>query len=408
MTDRTFDTAAVGDDPYARHNAGVLTAAAAINGSPPAICITLGGLAGIYLLGPDKSLATLPVSGFNLGVALGTIPAALLMRQIGRRYGFMSGTVFGALGGIVAGFAVLGDRFAVLVAGLFLVGFATAFAQQYRFAAADSGDDRFRAKAISLVMMGGIASAVIGPQTVIFTRDLLAPIPFAGSFFAITVLCLIGFSVLALLRGGAREAPKQTTESGGRPLSEIARQPRFIVAVLCGMGSFALMALVMTAAPLAMVACGLGEDNAALGIQWHVLAMFGPSFITGALIARFGVEVIITIGMALLAGCSLVALSGIDLAHFWIALVLLGVGWNFGFIGATAMLTQTYRPEERGKVQGFNDFLIFGMVAVASFASGSLFTNFGWEWINMVVFPVVALCCIGLIVAVIAKRRAAA
>ena len=212
--------------------------------------------------------------------------------------------------------------------------------------------------------------------------------------------------VVSFLSGQARAAPPKASLQGGRTLTEIARQPRFIVAVLCGMGSYGLMSLVMTAAPLAMVACGLGEDNAALGIQWHVLAMFGPSFVTGTLIARYGVDIIITIGMALLVACGLVALAGIELANFWGALILLGLGWNFGFIGATTMLTETYRPEERGKVQGLNDFLIFGSVAAASFASGSLFTSVGWAWINYLVFPVVAICLIALGTTAILRRRA--
>ncbi|MEQ9690023.1 MAG: MFS transporter [Bauldia litoralis] len=405
MTDQALDSSVVSEDPHARRNAFILSAASAINGGIPPIAITLGGLAGIYLLGPDKSLATLPVSGFNLGVALGAIPAALLMREIGRRHGFMSGTLFAVLGGIVSAVAVILGQFWILFAGFLCVGLATSFVQQYRFAAADSGDEAFRAKAISWVMMGGIAAAIIGPQTVIFTRNLLQPIPFAGAFFAMSVLAVIGLGVLTLLSGSAREAPKRVEVKGGRSLAEIARQPRFVVAVLCAMGSYALMALVMTAAPLAMVACGLGEDNAALGIQWHVLAMFGPSFFTGRLIARFGAEAIITVGMALLAGCAAVALSGIALAHFWIALILLGVGWNFGFIGATAMLTQTYRPEERSKVQGLNDFLVFGTVATASFGSGSIFSSFGWDWINLAVFPVVVLCVLGVAVAVFSRRR---
>lgn len=405
MTDQALDSSVVSEDPHARRNAFVLSAASAINGGIPPIAITLGGLAGIYLLGPDKSLATLPVSGFNLGVALGAIPAALLMREIGRRHGFMSGTLFAVLGGIVSAIAVILGQFWILFAGFLCVGLATSFVQQYRFAAADSGDEAFRAKAISWVMMGGIAAAIIGPQTVIFTRNLLQPIPFAGAFFAMSVLAVIGLGVLTLLSGSAREAPKRVEVKGGRSLAEIARQPRFVVAVLCAMGSYALMALVMTAAPLAMVACGLGEDNAALGIQWHVLAMFGPSFFTGRLIARFGAEAIITVGMALLAGCAAVALSGIALAHFWIALILLGVGWNFGFIGATAMLTQTYRPEERSKVQGLNDFLVFGTVATASFGSGSIFSSFGWDWINLAVFPVVVVCVLGVAVAVFSRRR---
>ena len=408
MTDSTANPAAMNEHAQARRNALTLSASAAISGSAPPIAITLGGLAGLYLLGTDKSLATLPVSGFNLGVALSAIPAAMLMRAVGRRLGFMIGAVSGIVGGIVAGLAVIYGAFPGLVAGFLLVGGAAAFAQQYRFAAADSGDSAFRARAISWVMIGGIAAAIIGPQTVIHTRDLLAPIPFAGAFFAISVLSAISLLVVSTLSGQARLAPPRASHQGGRTLGEIARQPRFIIAVTCGIGSYALMSLVMTAAPLAMVACGLGEDNAALGIQWHVLAMFGPSFVTGTLIARYGVDLIVAIGMALLAGCGIAALTGIDLANFWGALILLGLGWNFGFIGATTMLTETYRPEERGKVQGLNDFLIFGSVAAASFASGSLFTSVGWNWINYLIFPVVAICLIALGAGAILRRRARA
>jgi MFS family permease len=406
VTERTADLAASTEHAEARRNAVVLAVASSIAGSVPPIAITLGGLAGLYLLGADKTLATLPVSTFNLGVAMGAIPAAMLMRAVGRRLGFMAGSLSGIAGGVVAGLAVIYGLFGGLVAGFLLVGVAAAFAQQFRFAAADSGDAAFRARAISWVMIGGVAAAIIGPQTVILTRDLLSPIPFAGAFFAMAVLAALSMVVVSVLRGQARAAPPKASLQGGRTLMEIARQPRFIVAVLCGMGSYGLMSLVMTAAPLAMVACGLGEDNAALGIQWHVLAMFGPSFVTGTLIARYGVDVIITIGMALLLGCGLVALSGIELANFWGALILLGLGWNFGFIGATTMLTETYRPEERGKVQGLNDFLIFGSVAAASFASGSLFTSVGWEWINYLIFPVVAICVIALGGNAIYRRRA--
>jgi len=401
-------TADLVERSHARRNVAILAVAAAISGSLPAICITLGGLTGLYLLGEDKSLATLPVSGFQLGVALGALPAALLMRRVGRRLGFIAGALVAALGGVLSCLSVVFGQFALFFVAMASVGFSGAFAQQYRFAAADTGTEAFRARAISLVMLGGIAAAVIGPQTVIYTRDLLAPIPFAGAFLAMSGLAIAALVVVSFLGGSARSAPKAEASGGGRPLGEIVRQPRFIVAVLCAMGSYALMSLVMTAAPLAMVACGLGADNAALGIQWHIIAMFGPSFVTGALIARVGPEAVIAVGMGLLAGCGAVGLTGTDLAHFWIALILLGVGWNFGFVGATTMLTQTYRLEERGKVQGLNDFLVFGSVAVASFSSGKLFTSVGWEILNVVVFPVVVVCLAGVVVAFAARRRAGA
>lgn len=402
------DQSITSNNREARRNALILSAAGAVIGSSPTIAFALGGLAGIYLLGPDKSLATLPLSFFVVGGAAGAIPAAMLMSRIGRRAGFMVGALCGVLGGLISGFAVLVASFPLLIAGFAVVGISNAFTQQYRFAAADSGSPAFRAKAISWVLAGGIASGIIGPQTVIFTRHLWDPIPFAGSFFAICVLCLIGVFMLLPLSGAARAVPSTVNQSVGRPLGDIVRQPRFILSLVCAIGSYALMTLVMTAAPLAMVACGLGQDNAALGIQWHVLAMFAPSFFTGPLVARYGAEIIVAIGLVLLAACAVIALLGIDLWHFWGALVLVGLGWNFGFIGATAMLTETYRPEERSKVQGFNDFVLFSFVTVASFASGKIFSTLGWEAINVVVFPVVAVCALALALTQLGKRRATA
>ena len=394
-----------GKPQYARRNALLLSAAAAFSGAIPIIGVSLGGLAGSYLLDADKSLATLPVSGFNVGVALGTIPAALLMRRVGRRAGFLSGASVAIFGGLIAGYAVLIGSFALLALGLMTVGFSAAFAQQYRFAAADAGSPAFRARAISWVLTGGIAAAVLGPQTVIVTRNLLSPIPFAGSFFAMGILALVAIAILSQLSGEARQPPPAIERTGGRRLSEIARQPRFIVAIVCSMGSYALMSLLMTAAPLAIVGCGLGQNNAALGIQWHVMAMFGPSYITGHLIARYGKEPVIAIGMGLLAACAAVALAGVNLANFWLALILLGLGWNFGFIGSTAMLTETYRPEEKSTVQGLNDFLVFGSVALASLSSGHLYATVGWERLNLYVFPVIAVCLTALLVAFVLRRR---
>ncbi len=402
MTSTTMDGSA-GEPAGVRRNALLLTTAAAFSGAIAPIAISIGGLTGSYLLGPDKSLATLPVSGFTIGVAAGTVPAALLMRRVGRRHGFMLGASVGIVGGIVAGLAVLMGSFAGFILGLACVGFAGAFAQQYRFAAADSGSPGFRARAISWVLAGGVAAAIIGPQTVIFTRNLLDPIPFAGSFFAMSVLAATALGVLSLLGGQARAVPPAASHAGGRPLGEIVRQPRFIVAIVCGVGSYALMSLLMTAAPLAMVGCGLTQNDAALGIQWHVLAMFAPSFVTGSLIARFGKEIVIATGMVLLAICATIAMSGLNLANFWGALILLGVGWNFGFIGSTALLTETYRPEERGKVQGLNDFLVFGSVAVASFSSGKLYVAVGWEQLNLYAFPIIGVCAVALAVAAIAR-----
>ncbi|BCP53358.1 MFS transporter [Kaistia sp. 32K] len=396
-------------DRIVRRNAGVLMAANAVNGSILPIAVTLGGLAGVYLLGPDKSLATLPVTASTVGSALTTIPAAILMSRIGRRKGFVIGAAPAILGGLLATFALMQGLFWLFAVALFFIGMSGAFNQQYRFAAIDAGSPAVRTKAMSLVMAGGIFSGIIGPQTVILTNDWLSPVIFAGSFLAAAGLGCIGLLIASGIRDVVppRELRSHADGPKGRPLRVIARQPRFIAAVLCGISAYALMSLVMTAAPLAMVGCGLTQSDAALGIQWHVLAMFGPSFFTGRLIVRFGKDRVVIAGLALLTACAVVGMSGISLAHFWITLILLGLGWNLGFIGATAMLADTYRPEERGRVQGLNDFLVLGAAAIASLLSGKLIGGPGWVFINLIVFPVVTLSLAALAGSVLLQRRAA-
>ncbi len=394
------------DDQTARRNAIILATAQAFGGASAPIVIALGGLAGFYLLGEDKSLATLPVTAFVVGVAVTTIPAAMLMRRIGRRAGFQVGAINPILGGLIAAYGIMSGQFWLLCLGAAFTGAGNAFVQQYRFAAADSASAAFRPKAISWVLAGGVVTGIVGPQIVIFTKDALDPIPFAGAFLAQVVLGAILIGILAFIRiPNVAAAP---ASGGGRPLSQIMAQPKFIVSVVCAIGSYGLMSFVMTATPLAMVACDHSATDATLGIQWHVIAMFAPSFFTGSLIARFGHAKVISVGLALLAGCSVVALMGITLAHFWFALILLGVGWNFGFIGATAMLTETYTAEERSRVQGVNDFLVFGFQAVASLLSGAILNIFGWSAVNMVTFPIVAICFGMLIWHWLASKRASA
>jgi len=390
----------------ARRNAIVLAAANAVSGSLGPIAVTVGGLVGAYLLAEDKSLATLPITAMNLGTAAGAMPAAELMRRIGRRLGFIGGAGIACLACLVAAGAIVLGSFWLFTAGLFGIGFANSFTQQFRFAAADSGSAALRARAVSWVLTGGIVSAILGPQTVIFASDLLAPIPFAGAFVAAAGLTIVSGIILAQLGGTARLASAgETHTSAGRPLAVIARQPRFVVALFCAISSFGLMSMVMTAAPLAMVGCGLSEDNAALGIQWHVIGMYAPSFFTGALIARYGKELIIAIGLALLTACAVAAIEGIDLLNFWSALTLLGIGWNFTFIGGTTMLTETYRPEERTRVQGFNDMLVFGTASLGSFLAGSLFATIGWIWLVSIVFPVAAIAALLLVSSWLARLR---
>ncbi|MBO0345993.1 MFS transporter [Roseibium sp. CAU 1637] len=375
------------DDSLAKRNALLLAFAQSLGGATASIVIATGPLVGTMMLAGSRSLATLPVSAMVLGTAIGTLPAGMISRRFGRRLGFMGAALLSIFGGLLAAAAIFQGSFWLFTLACCFSGFSAAFVQQYRFAAADTASEGFRPKAISWVMAGGVLAGVVGPQTVIATKDIFSPMLFAGTYVAQAGLGMIALGLVAFLRIPRPAAVK--AGASGRPMRQIMAQPRFIVSVACGVTSYALMSLVMTATPLAMIGCGLTETDAALGIQWHVLAMFGPSFFTGSLIARFGKERIVATGLALLAACSTVALSGIDLAHFWGALVLLGLGWNFGFIGATAMLADTCRPEERNMVQATNDFLVFGFVASASFASGQLLETFGWATVNWIVFPFV-------------------
>lgn len=392
----------------ARRTAIIFAASQAIVGSAAPISFSVGGLAGYYLLDIDKTLATVPVTGFTVGVAIGAIPAAAIIKAAGQRAGFMIGTGVTAAGGAIATLALFEASFWLFAAGLLVLGLGGAFVQQFRFAAADNAPPAFKAKAISFVLAGGVLTAILGPQIVIFTREMLAPVMFAGSFASIIGLAAVGAAILAFLpRGGSSGQGPATHDEPARPLGEIVRQPLFAVGLLCAVGSYALMSFVMTGAPLAMVGCGFTTDQATLGISWHVMAMFAPSFFTGRLIARFGRETIVAAGLALLIACALVALSGIQLWQFWTALILLGLGWNFAFIGATAMVAETYRPSEKGKIQGFHDFILFGAVAIASFSSGVVYNAWGWEALNWIVFPVTVVCAIALAILAAGRKRLA-
>ncbi|WP_173933089.1 MFS transporter [Chelativorans sp. Marseille-P2723] len=382
-------------EALARRNVFILTAAQALGAASPPIIISLGGIVD-QVLSPDPAFVTLPVSLYNLGLALGTIPAAVVMRHFGRRTGYLLGAGIGIISGLVATLGVVAAAFVVFCLGTFLAGFYGAYVQSYRFAATDAAPDSFKARAISLVMIGGLIAAIIGPQLVIWTRDALPAAPFAGSFLSQAVLALLALPVLAMLRA-PKVAQARLSMSSGRPLREILLAPRFMLVAAAGIVSYGLMSFVMTAAPIAMVGCGFTVGEAALGIQWHVLAMFAPSFITGHLIGRFGKEKVTAAGLLLIAGSGAVALSGLNLSDFYISLILLGVGWNFGFIGATAMVTDCHTSDERGKVQGANDFLIFGSVAAASFFSGTLLTAAGWQTINWLIFPTIALVLVPLL-----------
>lgn len=360
--------------------------------------IALGGLVGSYLLDEDKSLATVPVTAYNIGVAIGAVISNMLMRKFGRKVGFMIGALLGICGLSASGMAITVQSFVLFSLALMGNGIASGFVQQYRFAAADRGTPDFKPKAISIIMIGGVAAAIIGPQLVIHTSDLFKPVPFAGAFYCSIILFILSFFVLSLLNPSNLAA--RNTEAvleSGRSIWEIMAQPKFVVAVFCGTSAYGLMSYLMTGAPLAMVEHGHSVHDSTLGIQWHVMAMFAPSFFTGHLISRFGKETIVAVGMLILIACAVVALLGYELVHFWGMLILLGLGWNFGFIGATAMVTDTYRPEEKNKAQGANDFIIFGSVAFASFMSGQSLNAFGWQFLNWMTFPVVALALASLL-----------
>jgi MFS family permease len=389
------------DDARARSNVARLAAAQALSGANSAVIFATGSIVGATLA-PDISLATVPLSMFVVGLATGTLPVGAISRSYGRRVAFMIGTGCGVLTGLLAVFAILRGSFVLFCCATFLGGLYGAVSQSYRFAAADGASAAYRPKAVSWVMAGGVFAGVLGPQLVQWTMDVWPPYLFAASFAAQAVVALVAMAVLS---GVDAPKPAPADLHGGRPLLLIARQPRFIAAALCGVISYPMMNLVMTSAPLAMKMCGLSVSDSNFGIQWHIVAMYGPSFFTGSLIARFGAPKVVAFGLALEAVAAAIGLSGITAMHFWTTLIVLGVGWNFSFVGASALVLETHRPQERNKVQAFNDFLVFGTMALGSFSSGQLLANYGWSAVNIVVFPPVLLGLAVLTLASFAKRR---
>jgi MFS family permease len=386
MSSTAVSTESPADDRLARRNVLVLALAQALAGGNQAVIVTTGGIIGT-MLGPNKALATLPISVMVIGMWLGTLPIGALARRFGRRPALQAGAFMGVLSGLICSFAVLHGSFFLFLLGAFCSGVYAASHHAYRFAAADTASIAFRPKAVSWVLAGGVASAIVGPQLIIFTKDFWLPYLFSVTFLGQAALAAAAATVLTLVK--IPRPPSAKEHGSGRPLVEIIRGPRFITAAVCGAASYAMMNLVMTSAPLAMLACDHSLTDATLGLQWHVLAMYIPSFFTGTLLLRFGVERIVFLGLALIIASGLVAIAGIALWNFWAGLVLLGVGWNFSFIGATTMVTQCHTPMERNKVQAFNDFLVFGTMAVASFSSGQLLASFGWTAVNYVVFPTI-------------------
>ncbi|WP_147124912.1 MFS transporter [Shimia ponticola] len=399
------------DDTRAKRNVWVLVTAQAVLGSQITMIFVIGGLAG-QMMAPNPCLATLPISLIVFG-SMTTAPwLSRVMQWQGRKMGFLIGSTGGLIGALIGAYGLSIGNFWVLLIGSYMTGMYMSAQGFYRFAAADTASDEYRPKAISYVMAGGLLSALLGPQLTKVTNDLFA-VPFLGTYLIAAGINLIGMVLFFLL--DIPKPQKSTTQiDQGRSTWEMLKTPRIAVAVICAMVAYALMNLVMTSTPIAVVGCGFTPGNAADIVSAHVIAMFAPSFFTGHLIARFGVDRIVGIGLATLALAGIVALSGVELGHFFLALVLLGIGWNFGFIGATAMLTANHTPAERGRIQGVNDAIVFGCVTLASLASGGLMNCAGgdvvegWNAVNLAMVPFLALAGGSLIWVVFNGRRVAA
>lgn len=364
-----------------------LAIAQALAGANAAVVYATGAIVG-NVIAPSPALVTLPLSIFVVGMALCTLPAGAIARRRGRRAAFLVGTGTGVLAGLLASAAVVVGSFSLFCVATFLGGAYAAVVLSFRFAAADCVSAEMRPRALSLVMAGGVFAGVLGPQLVTYTMDLWRPYDFAATYLAQAAAAALSALVLF---GVDIPQGAETTTTGGRPLIEIVRQRRFVTAVVSGVVSYLLMNFLMTSAPLAMRMCGLGQEVSNLGLQWHIIAMYAPSFFTGRLISRFGAARVVLVGMVLIGLSAAIGLMGVEVGHFWSTLILLGLGWNFGFVGASALILETHRPEERTRVQSFNDFLVFGIVALGSFSSGGLLTAFGWNTVLMASFGPLAI-----------------
>jgi len=378
------------DDRRARRNAVVLAIASGLNGLGAVVLMTLGGIIGQMLSGRDD-LATLPIATYSIGSLLMLYPASMIMQHFGRRAGFLAGAELGFIGALIGVYAIYQQSFMLFCVSAAFTGFYQAFANFYRFAAADTGRPGIRAKAVSWVMLGGLASAILGAQFVLQTKDLLAPAFYAGAFLATSLLAILSMLVLYFVDVPHSPVHRYDSPDGEapRPLREILRQKKIRIAILTGTISHGVMMFGMTAAPIAMMACNHSVGAVAGIIQIHLLAMYLPGFFTGHLINRFGVEPIMLSGLSLLVIAGTIALFGVELSRFALAMGLLGLGWNLSFVGATTLLTQCYRPSERGMVQGFNELFVFGFVALAALMAGPILEFGGWSGINITLIPFV-------------------
>ncbi len=377
-----------------KRNVWLLSGCQALMNSGNSLLIATSALVGLRLA-TDKSLATLPLALQFLTSMLTTIPASFLMKAVGRQAGFIVGTLLGLAGAGLAAWAVVGGNFLYFCIAAALIGGFNGFGTYYRFAAADVASADYRSRAISYVMAGGVVAAVIGPNLAHWTSDWLSGIEFAGSYLSLLGIYGLSLAVLLFVR-----IPAPTTAQAhahGRPLSIVARQPAFLVALAGGALGFGVMALVMTATPLAMHQHAHAFADTAFVIEWHLLGMFAPSFVTGHLIRRFGVLNIMLVGVVLYVACVAVNLAGTDVAHFWAALFLLGVGWNFLFVGGTTLLTETYTEAEKAKAQALNDFAVFTVITLSSLSAGALQHYFGWRTVNLGVVPLIVMILAALL-----------
>ncbi|MBA4790758.1 MAG: MFS transporter [Rhizobiales bacterium] len=374
-----------------RGNVLRLAVAQALAGINATVVFATGAIVG-HTLAPSPALATLPISIFVVGMAVCTLPAGAIAQRYGRRSAFMMGAGCGVLAGLLASLAVTAASFPLFCLATFFAGVYAAVVLTFRFAATDCAAPERRPRALSAVMAGGVFAGILGPQLVTHTMNLSPPFLFAATYLGQALAAAVSALILV---GVKLPAPTAADRAGGRPLGVIVRQRRFILAVVCGVVSYLLMNFLMTAAPLAMRLCGHTQEAANLGLQWHVIAMYGPSFFTGRLISRFGAPRVVAAGLALIGLSAALGLLGLEVWHFWATLILLGVGWNFGFVGASAMVLECHRPEEKARVQSFNDFAVFGTMAVGSFLSGGLLSAFGWN-------TLLALSFVPLVIAIIA------
>ncbi|MBT7954271.1 MAG: MFS transporter [Rhodospirillaceae bacterium] len=368
-------------------NVVVLAICQALFNSGRTLTFIAASLVSISMLGDNLTFVTAPVTMMLVGTAAGTLPSAFLMRRLGRKSGFVIGSIIGAIGSAIAAYAVSIDSFLFFNLGIFLFGIYSGAAQQYRFAAADAAPEHIKAKSVSIVIAMGVVGAFIGPETTLMTKNLFGTVAFEGTFWALMVFCALTAVIILGI-----DIPKLTDEEyadHGRPLRQIVVIPTFIVALVAALFGYAVMNLLMTATPVTMRIDEFTDNNIVRVIQWHVVGMFAPGFFTGHLIRKFGVVRITVVGSALLLGSVFIALAGNSFVHFFAALFFLGVGWNFTFTGGTVLLTEVHTPSERNKVQGMNDFILFTGLAISSLSAGMIYHFFGWMWVNLAAMPLI-------------------